>query len=109
MDDFVQSVTAKSDTQEMVSANLGGQQPWAFIRKPYQLRELMKLLRASVNGTRHAINRRVITDGSNVQGDDIAYRKGLRCLHGCANGCRTLYIPQMRIPDRRSEVHLKAN
>jgi PAS domain S-box-containing protein len=41
----VKIVLTTAYSQEMVSANLGGQQPWAFIRKPYQIRELVNLLR----------------------------------------------------------------
>jgi two-component system cell cycle sensor histidine kinase/response regulator CckA len=40
----VKTILTTAYSQEMVSANLGGQQPWAFIRKPYQIRELVNLL-----------------------------------------------------------------
>jgi DNA-binding NtrC family response regulator len=40
----VKIILTTAYSQEMVYASLGGHRAWAFIRKPYQIRELVKLL-----------------------------------------------------------------
>ena len=41
----VRIILTTAYSQQMVSSNLDGQNSWAFIRKPYQMRELVQLLR----------------------------------------------------------------
>ena len=44
----VKVIITSAYSQEQAQTTLGGQQPWLYIRKPYQLNELTGLLRKSI-------------------------------------------------------------
>jgi CheY-like chemotaxis protein len=48
----VQVVITTAYSREQAQTTLGGQQPWLYIRKPYQVNELTELLRESVGANR---------------------------------------------------------
>jgi len=44
----VKVIITSAYSQEQAQTSLGGQQPWLYIRKPYNINQLMDLLRKSI-------------------------------------------------------------